>query len=953
MVQLRDYQIEAINSIHEYFKTKDGNCVVAMPTGCHAKGSMIMLFDGNTKPVEEIVVGDLLMGPDSTPREVLSLARGRQEMRRVVPVKGEPFIVNMDHKLSLYRTNEGKQHKPIEIVTVREYESGSKWFKHIRKLRRVPVDFQRKDHPLDPYILGLFLGDGSMINGMVNYTIADEELADIVCDYIKRLGCKIRISEKPNNKARTYYVVDPLSSRTVENRITSIFRKLDLQEKRAWDKSIPYIYKCGDREQRLKLLAGLLDSDGWLQNDCVGFEFCTTSSQLAKDVQFLARSLGFSCNNFKKKSHYVKEGIRFEAKDSYKLHINGDMSELPFCRIYHRDRVKGRSQIKNVSVTGFSVEVLPEDDYYGFSLDEDHLYLDENFIVHHNTGKSVVLGGFLQSVFKYANQRVIVATHVKELIQQDYDALMRIWPQAPAGIYSSGLGRRDRYCSITFAGIASVVRRAIEFGRVDLLIIDEAHLVSPSEETSYQNFIRDLRAINPLLKVIGLTATPWRLGHGRITEGGDIFTDLCFDITGLHPFNRLIAEGYLSPLIPKPTKVELDVEGVHMRMGEFNSTELQLAVDKAAITEAALKEAMEYGHDRNHWLIFAAGVDHAIHIADMMTQVFGVECKAVHSKMKNDERDQVLADFKSGRLRCVVNNGILTTGFDHPGIDFIIVLRPTASTVLWVQLAGRGTRPVYAPGFDLTTIEGRLEAIAAGPKKNCLLLDFARNTERLGPINDPVIPRKKGEKGGEAPVKICPHCNTYNHASARNCILCGAEFTFQVKIKQVAGTNDLIKSDIPITEVFKVDQITYVKHQKVGRPDSMKLNYYCGLRSFHEFVPLEATGSIRGIAQRWWNTRAQHAAPPGLPVMPFSVDDALQIATKLPPASHIRVWTNKQYPEIIAHCFDGTAFGTQEVEAIKVLQSSDTFNRTILKPWEKKNKSETVKFDNLDDDIPF
>lgn len=574
------------------------------------------------------------------------------------------------------------------------------------------------------------------------------------------------------------------------------------------------------------------------------------------------------------------------------------------------------------------------------------------------TGKSAVLAGFIQKALaQYSGQRIIVATHVKELIEQDYNTLLRIWPTAPAGIYSAGLGRRERFNHITFAGIGSVAKRAVEFGHIDLLIIDEAHLVSPSEETSYQKFINGLRMINPMLKVIGLSATPWRIGQGRITEGGGIFTDICFDITSLQPFNRLIAEGYLSPLIPKPTKIELDVTDVHMRMGEFNSTELQLAVDKDSITEAALKEAMEYGHDRMHWLIFATGVDHAIHIADMMTQVFGIECKAVHSKMKDPERDKILDDFKSGRLRAVSNNNVLTTGFDHPGIDFIVMLRPTASPVLWVQSLGRGTRPMYAPGFDLTTTEGRLASIAAGPKQNCLVLDFARNTPRLGPINDPIIPRKRGEKTGEAPVKLCTTCNTYNHASARHCILCGAEFTFQVKIKQIAGTDALIKEDTPITQVFKVDQITYLRHQKPGRPDSMKLNYYCGLRSFHEFVPVEATGSIRGIAQRWWNARAKVAPPPGLPVMPHTVDEALQIAMSLPPATHIRVWTNKQYPEIIAHCFDGTSFGTQDATHDRPGTHADVVSTSKQpKPWESKKYTEPkAKSASVyeDDDIPF
>jgi DNA repair protein RadD len=522
------------------------------------------------------------------------------------------------------------------------------------------------------------------------------------------------------------------------------------------------------------------------------------------------------------------------------------------------------------------------------------------------TGKSIVIAGFLQYVFQYPGQKVIIATHVKELIQQNYDKLMAIWPQAPAGIYSSGLGQRDKHNNIIFAGIASIAKRATEFGKIDLFIIDEAHLVSPSEETTYRKVINALLTINPNMKVIGLTATPWRLGHGRITQDGHIFTDICFDITGLNEFNRLISEGYLSPLVPKNPSSLLDTSNVHIHGGEFKQNELQLAVDKAEITHAALKEAMELGHDRNSWLIFAAGVEHAIHIAEMLT-FMGIPCKAVHSKMPDKERDEILVEYKAGRLKAVANNNVLTTGFDHPGLDCIVMLRPTASPVLWVQMLGRGTRPVYADGFDLSSVEGRLASIAAGPKQNCLVLDFAGNTKRLGPINDPVIPRKKGDKGGgTAPVKLCMSCATWNHASARFCFLCGSEFIMSVKIKDHADTAQLIKQDQPVEEFFTVDSITYSKHLKKGSGTaSIKLSYFCGLRMFNEFVPIETVGAARGIAQRWWNQRTRQIP------MPNTVDEALQIVNMLPPATHIKVWTNKQYPEILSHCFDGTNFNRQ------------------------------------------
>ena len=549
------------------------------------------------------------------------------------------------------------------------------------------------------------------------------------------------------------------------------------------------------------------------------------------------------------------------------------------------------------------------------------------------TGKSVVIAAFLESVYQqFPTQKILVATHVKELIAQNYEKLINMWPGAPAGIYSAGLGKRDLLQKIIFCGIGSVAKRAHEFGHVDLIIVDECHLVSPSESTMYRKFFEALKNINPYLKIIGFTATPWRLGHGKITDEGGIFTDTCFDITGLTAFNRLIAEGFLAPLIPKPTRAMLDVDGVHMRGGEFIPAELQRAVDRDEITHAALKEAMEYIGQRHHWLIFAAGVEHAINVSNMLSSM-GVSCKAVHSKMSSHDRDQALLDFKAGRITAVVNNNVLTTGFDFPGIDLIVCLRPTASSVLWVQMIGRGTRP--SPGKD-----------------NCLVLDFAGNTRRLGPINDPLVPRKKGQKGGDAPVKICPECDCYVHASVKFCTgvhkdgtACHHEFVFETKLLQGASTTELIKGDLPVVETFKIEHINFTQHQKMDRPPMIKVSYYCGYRMFEEYVCVEHEGFAGRKARQWLRERTNGAE------LPVTTMEALARAEDFKVPTHMKVWTNKKYPEIMSFCWDGSAFGQQEIieDDVPTVQS--------YKPKEEVEESpslddaKSVSFD--DDDIPF
>lgn len=576
------------------------------------------------------------------------------------------------------------------------------------------------------------------------------------------------------------------------------------------------------------------------------------------------------------------------------------------------------------------------------------------------TGKGVVIARFLQGVFQqYPLQRIMLLTHVKELIQQNFEKLKMLWPFAPAGIYSAGLNEKNHNCPITFAGIQSVWKKWHLFGHVDLVLIDEAHLLSPNDQTMYRSFLAGLLSVNPLLKVVGLTATPWRLGHGHLcdpsfdSKGNEIpslFTDVCFDITGPDAFNRLIAEGYLVPLIPKRTKLELSTDGLHIRGGEFIESEMQQRFDKAEITEAALKEALQIAAEENrtHWLVFASGIEHADHIGEMLEDM-GVSCGVVHSKREG--RDQTIADFRAKRITAIVNNNVLTTGFDDTAIDLIICLRATASSVLWVQMLGRGTRPDFAPGFNLDTIEGRLASIQASTKQNCLVLDYARNTQKLGPINDPVVPRRKGAGGGEAPVKICDRCEVYNHASVRFCVNCGAEFIFEVKFKSDAGTDELIKGDLPITKVFDVDHISIDEHRKHGKPPGVKITYYYGYQSISEWVNVEHTDWAGRKAVKWWKERAGTE-------FPSSTAEAINRIREARMPTQLRVWTNKKpYPEIMAMCFDGTSFGMKEDEVpiAPEVEIRGISNSRVAPPLESlPGGAYNPAFDpDLDDDVPF
>lgn len=511
-----------------------------------------------------------------------------------------------------------------------------------------------------------------------------------------------------------------------------------------------------------------------------------------------------------------------------------------------------------------------------------------------STGKSVIIAEFLRSIFTYyRGQRALMLTHVKELISQNYDEIKGIWPTAPIGIYSAGLGKKEIH-PITFAGIQSVAKKAHLFGHIDLILIDECHLVSPKDETSYQVFINELKKKNPFLRVIGFTATYYRLGQGKLTEPFEykgktvnpLFSDIIYDLTTLEAFNRLIREGFISPLVPKRTKFELDVSEVDVVGGDYVTSQLQHAVDRSGITNKALDELLFHARNENRkcWLIFATGVEHAEHIAAELRER-GVWAQAIHSKTPKEDRDAWIRHFKKPTdvERCLVTNNVLTTGFNCPQIDLLGILRNTLSTSLWVQLLSRGTRP--APG-----------------KKDCLVLDFAGNTRRLGAINDPMIPKPKGEKqDGEARVKECMQCGTYNHAAVRFCTCCGNEFPRMVKFKETAGTDVLIKSVEMEIKNFDVTEVSYRKWapRHSTKPPSLLVTYSCGpIQKFSEWVCLQHEGFASKKARDWWRERAPMSDDP-----PSTIDDALLEVEDLIVPKTIKVLVNKTHPQILKYEF--------------------------------------------------
>jgi len=356
------------------------------------------------------------------------------------------------------------------------------------------------------------------------------------------------------------------------------------------------------------------------------------------------------------------------------------------------------------------------------------------------------------------------------------------------------------------------------------VLVHNCHLISHKHEGTYRKFIDELTVINPRLRVVGLTASPYRLGHGMITDKPALFDDLIEPIS----IEQLVRQGYLSRLTSKSTVQKYDLSGVHKRGGEYIESELQKAVNTNDNNEAAVKEILDRSHGRNHWLIFCTGIDHAIQIRDILNRN-GVLAETLNAKTPKADRDRILADYKAGAIKALTNTNILTTGFNFPDIDLICLLRPTMSPGLYLQQVGRGLR-------------------LKSNKGNCLVLDFAGVVRQHGAITNIRPPSKKGEGDGVAPAKICPQCDEIVHASVMVCPECGFVFPPPTKEELSLREDDIMGDGIKNFNVTSWDW--EIKKAKSG-VDMIVVCYYGEMteKPVYEYLTIWHTGyaGIKGM----------------------------------------------------------------------------------------------------------
>lgn len=477
-------------------------------------------------------------------------------------------------------------------------------------------------------------------------------------------------------------------------------------------------------------------------------------------------------------------------------------------------------------------------------------------------GKTPVIATIARDVVMRWQGRILILAHVKELLEQAAEKLVAMEPKlmSSIGIYSAGLNRRDTDEKIIIGGIQSVYKRACDLGRFDLIITDEAHLIPPEGEGMYRSFLADMKIINPQVRLIGLTATPYRMTTGMVCAPENLLNEICYEVG----IRELITQGFLSPLISKAARGEVDTDGLHIRGGEFIQQEVESLMTAENIVNTAVHETVQATADRKSVLIFCAGVNHANEVLRNLRER-GCEAEGVFGDTLPGFREKYLADFKAGRLKYLVNVGVLTTGFDAPNVDCVVLLRPTKSPGLYYQMCGRGFR-------------------IADNKPNCLILDFGGNIERHGPLDaiDPgerMRKRAKGEEPGEPPTRKCPECLTVMPAQYSSCPTCGYVFPVAPPHDAHSGTAGILTGQIDY-ETVPVQETHYAVHVKRGAdpdaPRTMRVDYCIDLtRIESEWVCPEHTGYAREKFVKWW----ERMAAPGTPI-PETAWDAVTLANE-------------------------------------------------------------------------
>lgn len=665
-------------------KALQENAVAIMegPVGCHAAGQGILMYDGTLKKVEDVEVGDQLMGPDSTPRRVLELKRGQQEMVDVVPRKGKRWRVNLDHVLTFVRS--GKD--TIHDVTVREYLSWPPAVRGQCKLMRTGVEFGHTSAlPIDPYFLGVLLGDGSLSRrSSVKVVTKDPEIIQSLEQEALARGLTL------SSRGIEYSLTRPVESRgRAPHLLVQQLQALKLWPVACHERFIPDMYKRASRNERLQLLAGLIDTDGHLYKTG-GYNFVSKSLPLADDVTFLARSLGFAA--------YCKE-LRCSAypghSDVYRrVNIAGDVEQIP-CRIA-RKKASPRKLKRSTLRTGFTLAPTGQAEaFYGFTLDGDGRYVLEDFTITHNSGKS--FSYCVPSIL--SGNRIVVSTAKKQLQHQLFnkDLPYLTSRMGVAAQYALLKGKSNYACRVKVRDIPLAEQDAFyrwldesELGDLtdypgkrpffwgDVTAEDcLGAACKHQKKCGYFKSKQQMKAARVIIANHHVVAFDLRFGPGKILGPYDTLI-----IDEAHQAPAAFRSAYAATITPNSVKRiirKLDKAGV--------AQGLDKPLEAAWADMFARVEGLDGEVPANP---FGSAGDHAIELLEMLSREVTKELKenGFVEEGSNDEDDEAAAPAQVTDWEAVANLKMLKGAIERPYQALTQARQPDDNTVVYISSSG-------------------------------------------------------------------------------------------------------------------------------------------------------------------------------------------------------------------------------------------------------------------------
>lgn len=771
LIERRDYQISLKEQTYAAWQQGHRNVLNVLPTGggkCHGRDTPILMFDGTIKMVQNIDIGDLVMGPDSQSRLVINISKGFDDLYNVIPLKGDPYIVNSSHILSLRRTNERSipkhpcQKRTGEIVniSIKDFIEKSKTFKHLHKGWRTSVRFSENQPKFDPYMLGLWLGDGSA--RIASITTNDDEIKNY-CEFFASFnGMRIREEKKKGTDAVNIHFVK-FGKKTNTSR--SYMHKFLMKYNLIQNKHVPHEYKTSSESSRLRLLAGIIDTDGSYTGK--GFDYISISEKLADDVIFIARSLGFSAYKKKCRKTCVNNGV---VGDYYRCTISGNVEKIP--TLIKRKQAKPRKQKKNVLLTGLTVKKIGIGEYFGFQvLGSDSLYLLGDFTVTHN---SIIVSDIVNDGAHY-NMRQCVIAHRNELVSQMSAHIAR------RGIYHQIIGSDSTVAQIrrmhrtlfnqqfvhptaptSVVGVDTLISRKEERAKwaaqQDRWIGDECHHFIGNDRTPPNKWGKAI-AMMPNAYGLGVTATPVRAdgqGLGREYDGP-------FDVMICGPTMRqLIDCHYLCDyeIVCPSSDLKVTDEEVSAD-GDWSSKTLKKAAKQSHIVGDVVENYCKYAFGRRT-IVFATDTETAAVTARKFTE-WNITAAALSAETPSAVREKYINEFKSGKLTVLINVDLFDEGFDVPECDVVIMARPTASLGKYRQMCGRALR--YVPGKVALIIDMVSNIIRHRYPDHETIWTLARRDKRGKQVKDP----------DEIPLTTCVACTKPYERYMVACPYCGME----------------------------------------------------------------------------------------------------------------------------------------------------------------------------------